>query len=217
MKIKTRNLILFLLLLLPWIVSLISLKYLPSQIPAHYNFQGEVDRWGSKYEVMIMPILILILCGAMGILIKRLSNNSKYKPNIKVLEITNICMALTFNITCYSMVFSSFKKVTNLNESFLLKLIYTTLCISIILLGNYLPKCKRNSIIGIRTKWTLESDEVWYKTHRYIGKITVVAGILSTILSLVINANLSLILLLITLLGITVISLFYSYKISKNN
>jgi hypothetical protein len=30
---------------------------LPSQIPGHYNAMGKIDRWGSKNEILIMPIM----------------------------------------------------------------------------------------------------------------------------------------------------------------
>lgn len=34
---------------------------LPSQIPAHYNLAGQIDRWGSKLEMLILPLLSLLL------------------------------------------------------------------------------------------------------------------------------------------------------------
>ena len=30
---------------------------LPAQVPAHFGIAGEVDRWGSKYELLILPII----------------------------------------------------------------------------------------------------------------------------------------------------------------
>lgn len=30
---------------------------LPVQVPAHYNAAGEIDRWGSKWELLIFPII----------------------------------------------------------------------------------------------------------------------------------------------------------------
>lgn len=30
---------------------------LPEEVPAHYNASGEVDRWGSKLELLILPIV----------------------------------------------------------------------------------------------------------------------------------------------------------------
>ncbi len=37
---------------------------LPDEVPAHYNASGEVDRWGSKFELFILPgigLFILLL------------------------------------------------------------------------------------------------------------------------------------------------------------
>ena len=43
--------------------------------------------------------------------------------------------------------------------------------------GNYMPKCKQNFVMGIKMKWTLSSEENWYATHRFAGKLWVVGGI----------------------------------------
>lgn len=34
---------------------------LPDKVPAHYNFAGEIDRWGSKSEFLLLPILSWLL------------------------------------------------------------------------------------------------------------------------------------------------------------
>ncbi|WP_339252746.1 DUF1648 domain-containing protein [Sporosarcina sp. FSL W8-0480] len=34
---------------------------LPDQVPAHYNAAGEVDRWGSKWELVILPIIAVLM------------------------------------------------------------------------------------------------------------------------------------------------------------
>src|ERR1700687_4686251 len=39
----------------------------------------------------------------------------------------------------------------------------------IVVLGNYMGKLRKNFFIGIRTPWTLASDEVWARTHRFSG------------------------------------------------
>ena len=43
-------------------------------------------------------------------------------------------------------------------------------------LGNFMGKVRKNFFIGIRTPWTLASDEVWAKTHRLGGWCLVIAG-----------------------------------------
>jgi len=40
---------------------IISWGDLPSEVPAHYNAAGDVDRWGSKWELVILPGIGLFL------------------------------------------------------------------------------------------------------------------------------------------------------------
>jgi len=53
-----------------------------------------------------------------------------------------------------------------------------------VLLGNWLPKLPRNFFFGIRTPWTLASEEVWKKSHILGGWLFVAGGIALIILSL---------------------------------
>ena len=53
--------IFFIFMVIPLIINSVSLLFLPDKIPAHYNFKGQVDRWGSKYESLILAFIILIL------------------------------------------------------------------------------------------------------------------------------------------------------------
>jgi len=46
-----------------------------------------------------------------------------------------------------------------------------------IVLGNFMGKLTKNFFVGIRTPWTLASDEVWLRTHRLGGKLFVLAGL----------------------------------------
>ena len=48
----------------------ILLIFTPDTIPVHYNFAGEVDRFGSKYENLIWPIFTIIM-GAFFILLAK--------------------------------------------------------------------------------------------------------------------------------------------------
>jgi uncharacterized membrane protein len=44
--------------------------------------------------------------------------------------------------------------------------------------GNYFKTLQPNYFIGIRTPWTLESEEIWKKTHQLSGVIWFIGGIL---------------------------------------
>ena len=40
---------------------------LPQKIPGHYNAAGEVDRWGSKNEILFLPIVATLLYGLLSV------------------------------------------------------------------------------------------------------------------------------------------------------
>jgi uncharacterized membrane protein len=46
-----------------------------------------------------------------------------------------------------------------------------------VVLGNFMGKFTKNFFLGIRTPWTLASDEVWLRTNRLGGKLVVLAGL----------------------------------------
>ena len=56
------------------------------------------------------------------------------------------------------------------------ELVFAGVGLLFIVLGNYLGKVRKNFFIGIRTPWTLASDEVWSRTHRLGGWVFVLIG-----------------------------------------
>lgn len=56
---------------------------LPDQVPAHYNGAGEVNRWGSKWELIILPVIAALLAVFMSFLEKHPEwhNYMKLKEN----------------------------------------------------------------------------------------------------------------------------------------
>lgn len=85
-----------------------------------------------------------------------------------------------------------------------------------VVFGNYMPKCKRNSVIGVRIKWTLESEENWNATHRFAGKMWFIGGVCSLI-AVFLPIDGLLIPLVIVAIIITTVPILYSYMYYKKN
>jgi uncharacterized membrane protein len=49
---------------------IITWNLLPNELPAHYNALGEVDRWGTKWELIILPIVGAFIIVLMEVLEK---------------------------------------------------------------------------------------------------------------------------------------------------
>lgn len=210
---------------LPVVVTISMLPSLPDKIPAHYNYLGEIDRWGSKYETLILPVLIVLTGIICLILLNKLyksalvsvdeksSNDSK--NNLKIVKILSIGTLIIFNIIQAYLIFNP-RFASNGSITFDLNMI---LCVAVgiilIIVGNYLPTARRNSMIGFRTKQSVTNDQLWYKANRIAGVSSVISGMIIIIQSFYIKGITSIMIMVAILILSSVISAIYSYKISK--
>jgi len=58
---KAIEIITVILLISIWAYLILSWGNIPDKIPGHYNGAGVVDRWGSKNEILVMPIASIAL------------------------------------------------------------------------------------------------------------------------------------------------------------
>ncbi|MGI6254433.1 MAG: SdpI family protein [Acutalibacter sp.] len=79
------------------------------------------------------------------------------------------------------------------------------------LLGNYLPKIRQNSTLGIRVRWTLQDEENWNASHRFGGKVWVACGLLCMAASLLGESMWSVLVVCLVVLVAAVIPCLYSY------
>ncbi|MGG4441968.1 SdpI family protein [Brevibacillus fortis] len=94
--------------------------------------------------------------------------------------------------------------------------IFVTLILGILFvtIGNFMPRFRHNYLIGIRTPWTLASEEVWKNTHLLSSRVFFIGGILimlTSFLPTTIHYILLLIITLVTIL-ISIGSSHYYYK-----
>jgi uncharacterized membrane protein len=68
-------------------------------------------------------------------------------------------------------------------------------------------------MVGIRTPWTLASDEVWNRTHLLGGRLFMASGVIAAIGA--IWPKYGLIFILAPVLLITLVSVIYSYVIYR--
>ena len=56
-----KNKILWVLTIFPFLITLFAIQFMPDSVPMHYDIYGNIDRWGIKYELFILPSIILLL------------------------------------------------------------------------------------------------------------------------------------------------------------
>ena len=109
--------IFYILMFLPLPVTLISLVFLPDQIPAHYGSDNQVTRWGSKYETLIFPVVTIIF-GLFMLEISKFSANQEKagEDNEKVSITAGIFSLLIFNAMTGYFLYTDFNKIEDLSS-----------------------------------------------------------------------------------------------------
>lgn len=185
-KLKALYMTAIFLLALELVMVLAALPFLPDSIPAHYNGAGQADRWGSKYEMLIFPAMLLP-CGAIWLGASRLTRNSSSgKITELILVIGGIIQFAVFDIMILYFLYADFRQAENL--SFLTLNLDQALCaitgLGLIALGNYLPKLKKPGPVGLRTPWSVKNETVWRKCQRFGGWSLAAAGAASILAAL---------------------------------
>jgi uncharacterized membrane protein len=210
-----RNYFLFaaLLIVATLIVTLIFYPDLPSRIPMHWNWRGQVNRYGGKWEIFLMPaamVVVVLLFAAMPWLSPRRFEVNTFRSTYLYVML----LALAFMAYIHVLhLWAAFSKPLDMNRALL-----GASFLLLILFGNVLARVRRNFFIGVRTPWTLSSEKVWDATHRFAAKAFVVAGLLG-LLSLVVSASAIAGLVIIGVAGLASVlySLAYYKRLERRN
>lgn len=175
MKTKRLKIVNFALVAIAFLEGIWAYNKLPEKVASHWNAAGQVDGYTSRFGgAFFLPFLILglyLLFLVIPLIDPKKRNITKF-INIYYAFITTF---LLFMLYLYSMTISY-----NLGNHFNFTLmIVPAFSLLFILIGIILPKIHPNWFIGIRTPWTISSDEVWQKTHILGGKLYIASGIIS--------------------------------------
>lgn len=218
-----KNKILWIISVIPLVITLFVLRFLPDEIPAHYDFEGNIDRWGSKYEELIFPIIILVMALFWQLFVWHFDKKAKNaknekesleaKSNKNIILLAAICEAVIFGIMHFVFMYSACKEATgdmtkSAFDSFMI--INVLFGLMFIIIGNYLPRAKQNGIVGLRTGKTMNDEEVWKKANRFAGKLFIIAGIVTVVESLLIGGIASTIIMVVILLVVAIVSAAYA-------
>ena len=177
-----------------------------------------VDRWGSKYETFIFPAITVIFGFIMLLITKYTSKQEKSRGNNKKTGINlGIMLLLFFNILFFYFLYADFNRVENLSTMpiNIQQLSFILLGVIIIILGTMMPKLEMNSMIGLRTSWSMKNEITWKKSQQFGGKSFIIVGLLMIMINLLVHSSISIILSLVILIGSLPFDIYYTYKMAK--
>jgi uncharacterized membrane protein len=188
------------------IASAVVYPRLPETMPTHFDMSGQPNGWSSRlFGAWIVPLFLILMWGLVRVLPAidpRGSNYAKFGGAFEGMIVSIMLFLLALHIVMLRAALGypvAMQRVVPIGVGVLLAVI-----------GNLLPRARPNWFIGIRTPWTLSSDRVWEKTHRFGGHVFVVGGILIVLAALVTEQWAHIVLVTVVLLS-TAAVFIYSY------
>ena len=173
-KKKLNELIPISLLIVMFFLSFYYYGKIPERIPTHWNAEGQIDAYGGRITLFIIPVISFLLY-LFFLIIPKIE---VFRKNVEEfyakhgVGFKTILLLFFFGIFFVTLS-TSLGKPVEMNL-----FIFPGISILFFYIGMILPNLKRNFFIGIKTPWTLANDNVWEKTHKVGGKVFQVMAIL---------------------------------------
>ncbi|MBU0979262.1 MAG: SdpI family protein [Nanoarchaeota archaeon] len=206
---RKAQIIIIILVLIPFILSAYFYNLVPDQVPSHWNAAGEVDDYLPRFwGVFLMPIV----AAALVLLFFAIPKLDPLRKNIE--GFTNYFDGFIILVILFLLVIHMQVLLWAINIRVSLNI---TMPIAVgvlfVYMGIMLKHAKRNWFIGIRTPWTLSSDQVWDGTHALAAKLFMAAGVIS--IAGAAFEKLAMYFVLIPVILTAAVSVVYSYLLFK--
>jgi len=188
---------------LPILVGLIFWDQLPDQMATHFNIAGEADGWSGKaFAVVGLPMILVgvhLICA-----LATLADPKKQNISDKMFRLVLwICPVLSIfvngGVYLYSLGF-------HVDMS---RICMIMVSVVFLIIGNYMPKCRQNYTVGVKTPWALADVENWNKTHRLAGWLWILSGVLMGIAAILNKMNV--VIMFCVILMAAFVPMIYSY------
>jgi len=157
---------------------------LPAQVAVHWNAYGQPDGYESRlFAAAFIPCIMVGVTALFAVLPKidpRRENYASFNFGFRTVLMATLALLLVVHLLVLAAGLGY-----EIDTSYVFPLVVGAL---FVVCGNVMPTFRHNYFVGIRTPWTLASEDVWRKTHRVGGKLFFVSGLLMIASSLLPNA-----------------------------
>jgi uncharacterized membrane protein len=198
---------LLVILVIPFIIIAFYWDVLPDQIPLHWNFKGEANRWGPKSSIFEIPLVNIGISLLLIFLPKIDPRKSNYELFPRAYRMVRLVLA-AFLFSIFLIGIAPTAGLTINATTF----VFIALPLLFLVIGNFMRSFRQNFFAGIRTPWTLDNPIVWEKTHRLASWIWTGGSLLMLIAVLLLGSSTALpYLFVIYIVLLTLIPIVMSY------
>lgn len=195
--------------------ALCAFPFMPERVPIHWGIDGTADGFASRGVAVSLGLGLTLGVGALtlALLRRRVRTDQEESANEADARATTMLACLGSVSSVHLVALGAQAGV--LAERHVAQLCLLGLSAALVVLGNVLGRVPRNRWMGIRTLWTLRSEQVWRRTHRAAAPAFVMTGLLNAVALLLTPLGFALPFTLVTVLGVGLGSCAYSYLVAQ--
>lgn len=210
---------------LPFIITSLVMPALPDTVAIHFNSNWKPDGYGSKYVDYVLPIIILVFAISFYLLIRYYEKKAEAaeddktrrdcSSNAKTVAISTVVVTAGFTAMQCALLYSQAQKLSGeaIGSSLVGKITNIFIAVTMIVMGNYIPRTKRNSTVGLRISWSMYNDITWERSNRFGGMVLFATGIILLVISLIVSQGAGMVWALVLIAVDLVIILIYAKKV----
>jgi uncharacterized membrane protein len=153
---------------------------LPDPMPTHFDLEGTPNQWMARSVACALSPIVALALWTFTRFVRRVlptTDKNRLDPGVAAF------------VACLVAVFLSILHVVVLGVAIdphfpVTKTALGLVSLLFVALGLVMPRVRRNPILGVRTAWTLTSDENWARTHRVSGYTMVGGGLVAGVATL---------------------------------
>jgi uncharacterized membrane protein len=133
-------------------------------LPMHFNFQGQVDRWGGRLEMATMVLILAVVSAVIAVARWRATREGRAKAGqAQALFVAQLVLTLIALLNASL----TWGWLDQPGPRFGMALVSAVVGF----VGAVLGKTSPNALIGVRTPWTFQSRLAWDKANRLAGRL----------------------------------------------
>lgn len=171
---KNKRTMLWITAALPLVLAVLSYAALPDTITIHWGMDGTPNGFAPRMSLLPLSAVGLIVTVTLPLAMRREPRQENLKRSEKFIDGTIVLV----NLLILAVVAISVSEALHPGRLDVNCVVTVLVGLVLMWLGNYLPKVKRNGLIGARNRWTLSSNTVWKQTQRISGWMLFVGGLL---------------------------------------
>jgi uncharacterized membrane protein len=206
--------IIWILLLVPAIYLALIWKQVPGTVPMHFDIKGNIDRYGSKNDLLILVLSLTVLNAAVYLVI---TNIYKIDPKKYAASNKERMQRIAFSVSLYlsAIWILLIYEISQNNTGMTMKFVFAAMGLLFALLGNNMYNLKPNYFAGLRLPWTLENEDNWKKTHQLAGRLWFFGGLFFAVIVLFLDNAWAGYAGFAVLAVLILIPVFYSYNLYR--